>query len=111
MNLENFLNPADEDLIDPNPQDLDSIIASYTIPSSMAQVNEPNSDDDDGNNPPPSPPSSKQTLEALQTVLQYEECSKKSRKKNIQMLEQLKRCLKTLFISQQSQWTLDSWIM
>lgn len=111
MDLENFLNPADEDLIDPNPQDLDSIIASYTIPSPMAQVDEPNSDDDDGNNPPPPRPSSKQTLEALQTVLRYEECSEESKKEDIQGLEQLERRLKALFISQQRQWTLDSWIM
>ena len=77
----------------------------------MAQVDEPNSDDDDGNNPPPPPPSSKQTLEALQTVLRHEECSEESRKEDIQVLEQLERRLKALFISQQRQRTLDSWIM
>ena len=77
MKLENFLNPAEENQLDSNPGDIDGIIASYITVS--APIDEASSDEDEYNIPA-SPPSTNQTLEALQTVLRYEECSETSQK-------------------------------
>lgn len=108
MKLENFLNPADENQLDPNPADMDSIIASYTtIP---APIDEASSDEEEYSLPEP-PPSINQTLEALQTVLRYEEYSETSQREDIRMLETLERRLNAQSISQRKQQTLESWLM
>lgn len=109
MKLENFLNPAEEDQFDTNSADIDGIIASYTtVP---APADEAGSDEDEYSIPLPPPPSLTQTLDAIQTVLRYEEYSEESRREDIQTLECLERRLKTLSISQRKQQTLDSWII
>jgi hypothetical protein len=107
MKLQNFLNPAGENQMETDQTDIDSIIASYTtIPTSIDEA----SSDEDGYSSPPPPPSINQAIEALETVLRYEEYSEESRKEEIRMLESLERRLKTLSISQRKQQTLDSWI-
>ena len=57
------------------------------------------------------PPSLKQAIEALETVLSWEEYSEGSRREDIQVLEGLERRLKIMSHNQRKQQTLDSWLI
>ena len=104
MSLSNFINPPEEDT-EPaeEPESLESIISQHVYPQTDDES------DDDGPAAPPSP-SLKAAIDALRTVIQYQEHSQETCFEEIKMLKQLEKRFLFKAESSKQQRTLDRWL-
>ena len=111
ISLENFLDPVEENIVDMGePVDLDSIIALHTQDTTNFPVEEDQGDEEDSIIIQP-PPTAFQALQAIRTVLRFQEYAPSSQHEDINVLQRLERQLQQQELDSRTQRTLDSWLM
>jgi len=111
ISLGNFLDPLEENIVDMGETvDLDSIIAPHTQDTTNFPVEEGQGDEEDGIIIQP-PPTAFQALQAIRTVLRFQEYALSFQHEDINVLQRLERQLQQQELGSRTQRTLDSWLM
>ena len=111
MSLENFLNPVEENIADiEEPIDLGSIVALHTQDTTGIPVEEGQGDEENDIIIQP-PPTAFQALQALRTVLRFQEYAPNAQHEDINLLQRLEHQLQQLELNSRTQQTLDSWLL
>jgi hypothetical protein len=107
MNLTNFLNPTDENVLgDTEDGSINSIIAFHTQQDAIGDAQSDGEEDTDS----VPVPSLQEALHGVQTALRYREHCEDTEIDEIRSLQRLERELRSRELNTRSQQTLDSWI-
>ncbi|KAF2191763.1 DDE-domain-containing protein [Zopfia rhizophila CBS 207.26] len=104
MAIQNFLNPADEDLEQEEEFSLQDIIASHLGGGEQGE------DEEEDETPPPPVPTASQALGAVRTLLHYQEYQENANYSDISYLTGLERTLAAVCIGGMRQTTLSGWL-